>query len=554
MFGWLYAENIDINIEGEEGTIEKSGKGYLFSHLKEKFADDYVKTENGVWLEGFISNRKELMGQYSYDVWEKLHMNLLDKSSFPDEYRGSFCGYDVTKEEQLFFTDHVGSKSLYYYINDGIKIVSTKLYWIVQVLKACNKSYTFDETAAKYMLTYGFMIDDTSFIKEIKRVLPGSKILVSGNDVRIERYYIPTLKCEAEMSEEEALVKINDSFRTAVKREFEKDCEKDYKHLVDLSGGLDSRMVTWVAHDLGYTKQTNISYCKANYLDYFISSEIAQDLKHEFYFRQLDDIEWLYDIDEILRLNNGQALYSGITGGKRTLENIKNDDYGIEHTGMVGDVVISCFAKSKEAACSKPSFGKNQYSNKLQYEFDSGILEDYDSQESFDIYTRGILGAMSTYATRQNYFEVSSPFLDVDFLNTCMSIPIEYRCKHKIYIKWIEKFYPKASRYGWEKWLGFPPKERNKILVFGARVWRKLKRTAQLICKKDFQDNMNPFDFWYNADTDIQGFFKSYFEQNIESTLIGDKLREDMKKLFYEGDTSEKTQVLTVLGMVKNYF
>ena len=554
MFGWLYAENIDINIAGEKGTIEKAGQGFLFSNLKEKFTDDYVKTEDGLWLEGFVSNKKELMNQYSYNTWDELHMNLLSKNSFPAEYRGSFCGYDVRKEEQVFFTDHLGSKSLYYYINDGIKIVSTKLYWIVQVLKAGNKSYSFDETAAKYMLTYGFMIDDTSFVKEVKRVLPGSKISVSGNDVRIDRYYIPTLKCEDEMSEKEALEKINDAFRNAVKREFEKDCEKGYKHLVDLSGGLDSRMVTWVAHDLGYMKQTNISYCKANYLDYHISSEIAQDLKHEFYYRQLDDIEWFYDIDEILRLNNGQAFYSGITCGKRVLENIKNEEYGIEHTGMVGDVVISCFAKNKESACSKPVFGKNQYSNKLKYDFDLSILEDYDSQESFDIYNRGFLGAMSTYATRQNYFEVSSPFLDVDFMNTCMSLPIEYRCNHKIYLKWIEKYYPDAAKYGWEKWLGLQPKERNRKLLFGALVWRKIKRTFRLILKKDIVDDMYPFDYWYNGDGNIQTFFTDYFNQYISSSLIGDELRSAMEKLFSEGSAMEKTQVLTVLGMIKNYF
>lgn len=58
MFGWLYAENIDINIEGETGTIEKSGRGYLFSNLREKFSDDYVKAEDGIWLEGFVSNKK----------------------------------------------------------------------------------------------------------------------------------------------------------------------------------------------------------------------------------------------------------------------------------------------------------------------------------------------------------------------------------------------------------------------------------------------------------------------------------------------------------------
>lgn len=113
----------------------------------------------------------------------------------------------------------------------------------------------------------------------------------------IIQYYCPTITHPQNMTEDEAVYMIDKAFRKAVKREFDKDREYGYEHLVDLSGGLDSRMVAWVAHEMGYTKQTNYTYCKAKYLDFKISSRIASDLQHEYYFKQLDDFQWIYEID-----------------------------------------------------------------------------------------------------------------------------------------------------------------------------------------------------------------------------------------------------------------
>lgn len=39
---------------------------------------------------------------------------------------------------------------------------------------------------------------------------------------------------------------LDEKFRAVVKLEFDKDIEYGYKYLVDLSGGLDSRMTSWV--------------------------------------------------------------------------------------------------------------------------------------------------------------------------------------------------------------------------------------------------------------------------------------------------------------------
>lgn len=556
MKGWLFGINVNCSfLEEKEGKVENFGEGILYTNLGNKFENDRIKFFPDYFLEGFITNKDELMDTYNEKNWEKCFTNLVKKEKSPIDLRGSFCGFQKKNGQYQFFSDHLGSKAIFYYCNNGQLIVSTRLIWISQILQANNIMYTFNSKAAQYMLTYGFMIDDSTFIKEVKRILPGNTIVIGENGkIEIEQYYRFTINRIKSMSEDVALELIDSTFRKAIKREFDKDKEYGYKHLVDLSGGLDSRMVSWVAHDMGYDKQVNFSYCKAGYLDHTISSEIAKDLKHEYYFKQLDDFQWIYSIDTILQLNNGEALYSGITGGQDCLSNFNDELYGIEHTGMLGDIIISSFALNKESAYEKPVFGKNQYSKKLTYELERDILEQYENQEIFDLYTRGILGAMSTYAIRQNYFEVSSPFLDVDFMEACFSVPMEYRVQHNIYLKWIDKYYKAATNYGWEKWAGVKPRKELEILKKCKIIKRELRRLIRKSMGKSIDDNMNPVDFWFQQDLEAQAFYEKYFNSYINSWHLETKLKEDMEKMFSDGTVSEKAQVMTVLGMVKLYF
>ena len=64
-----------------------------------------------------------------------------------------------------------------------------------------------------------------------------------------------------------------------MKRVFEKDLEYGYKHLVALSGGLDSRMTAWVGHNMGYTNMLNYTFSQTDYLDETVPKEITDTLK-----------------------------------------------------------------------------------------------------------------------------------------------------------------------------------------------------------------------------------------------------------------------------------
>lgn len=558
LYGWLAAgRDMRITCLGESIDL---GVCVQYRNLRNKFPADQIflsDTEQVCFLDGYVYNREDFIRPEGHQEWsDSLAFSLReDRKGCLSKLRGAFCGYYYDKETDrvTVYTDQVSNKALYYYVDGDRWIASDCLEYMVRVLRENGIVYHFDSKAAEYMLSYGYMLDDSTYVKEIRRLLPGCLAVIQNGSVTVERYH-RIRNQEEQMTEKEAVEKVDTAFREAIRREFEKDREYGYRHLVDLSGGLDSRMVSWVAHDMGYTDQVNMAYSQAGYLDERISRRIAQDLGHEYRFMPLNDAKWLYDIDRNVRQNNGAALYSGITGGGRFLETLHADRFGIEHTGMIGDAILSTFYHDRAFNYGKPRLGLHRYSERLAYTFDEEILKDYPCQEMFAVYTRGILGAQSSYMIRQHYVETASAFMDVDFLDAVFSIPFEYRNRHHLYLLWMKEKYPGAADYGWEKWGGVKPKESHLFL-------RKIKTTRRLAkqmgCRLfhiQNKDSMNPMDAWYAKDAEIQRYFETYFESVIDCKVFDEELRRDLTEMFRQGNVTEKSMALTVLAAVKQYF
>lgn len=558
LHGWLAASrDMRITCLGEYIDL---GVCVQYRNLLNKFPGDQIflsDTEQICFLDGYVCNKEAFTRPEGYHEWPDSFAFSLreDARRHLSKLRGAFCGYHYEKETDriTIYTDQVSNKAVYYYCEQDGWILSDCLEYMVRVLRANHMVYHFNRRAAEYMLSYGYMLDDSTQIAEIRRLLPGCLAVIENGSVKVERYH-RICNQEEQVTEKEAVEKVDQAFREAIRREFEKDREYGYRHLVDLSGGLDSRMVSWVAHDMGYTDQLNMAYSQAGYLDEKISRRIARDLGHEYLFKPLDETEWLYDIDRNVRQNNGAALYSGITGGGRFLESLDTDHFGIEHTGMIGDAILSTFYHDRVFNYGKPQLGLHRYSERLHYTFDEEILKDYSCQEMFAIYTRGILGAQSSYRIRQHYIETASPFMDVDFLDAVFSIPFEYRNRHHLYLLWMKEKYPGAAEYGWEKWGGVKPKESHLFLRKVKTTQRLAKQMGCRLFHIQNKDSMNPMDAWYAKDVEIQRYYETYFESTIDCRAIDEGLRGDLTEMFRQGNVTEKSMALTVLSAVKQYF
>lgn len=532
----------------------------------DKFHDDkiFYDSENYfVLLEGIILNKKEyyIKGE---DNWSESIIYLYKKfgDSFFKRFRGSFSGllYDKQENKWIIFTDHIGSKHIYYSTLRKSLFVSSEISELYALFRRHHINYSLDDQGAYMALSYGYMLDDRTLCKEIKRLVPGCYMTFHDGDLSIHKYYSLPEKYDLSISEDDAIEGVDKLFRKAIQLQFEKDREYGYKHLVGLSGGLDSRMTSWVANDMGYSNQLNFTFSESDYLDETIAKKIASDLKHEWIFKALDNGVFLSQIDKINEISGGHNTYYGLAHSYSAVKYLNFKDLGILHTGQLGDVVISSFAKRNRITLVHN--GEGAHSKKLLCKLDcpTPVLNPPIEYEKNLMAERGFNGALNGNLIAQQFTETMSPFYDIDFMDYCLQIPLQLRINHNIYKKWIIRKYPDAANYIWESTNALITKDKLSIKFKGKEI--PIKRIPSLISEKFGMNqkrtvtkfHMNPLDYWYDTNPNIKEFQDFYFEQNIERLDLFPEIKSDVSNLYKTGTAFEKNQVLTLLSALNIFF
>lgn len=562
---WSICQNIEekeaYNLFKDFRKIKFSNYYFLFRN-NNRFEEDKLFFEDKevvIIIDGVLLNKLELYEEYKVYSMKSLIVNLYndDKEAFINKLRGPFSGavYDKEQDKLMVFGNQTGDTHVFHYTNEETLFISTDFNIIVEYLKVSKKTYEFYESAVNQMLTFGYLIDDSTFVKKIKRLQPGKILLASNHSMWEEEYHRFKNDAPIDISLEQSIELLDKGFRRALQRCFDKDIEYDYKHLVDISGGLDSRMVAWVANSLNYKNITNISYSQSMTNEQKYASEVSRVLGNEFIHKQLDDISFLYEPEEILKKNFGLASYEGITGGNQLLKSLNFNNYGLEHTGQLGDVVIGSYVSDYDL---KPiDVTEKRISNHIK---DLGInFEKYENQEIYLFYTRGMQGILSTHCTRRNYTEVVSPFLDVDFITLCFEIPLKYRVNHKLYYAWIEKKYPDALKLKVTTQKKVTKLDRG--MIFSKLVYHRIKYELLLkFYKKDIikyfrapYNNMNPYRYWYETSDSLRSFLQSYYEQEIDC-IDNIEIKRNIQYSFNNKSIKEKLAAITVVSIHKLYF
>ena len=538
------------------GVIE-SKNFYLERRTIKKFEKDKVFTEDDEYIiitEGVILNSLKLIEKYKASNFKNAIINMYRKNgeTFFEEFRGSFSGlfYDKKKDKWIIYTNHIGDKQIFYYKMRDRVIFGSEINYLVSYMKNNKISYTFDEIGAYFILTYGYMLEDYTLFKEIKKLNAGKYIKIDNNKFEVKTYHEIDNTPKHDQTEDEIIENIDRLFRNAIELEFEKDKEYNYKHVITLSGGLDSRMTSWVAHDMGYKDQLNVTFSQTDYLDEKIAKEIARDLKHEWLFKALDNGRYLMNLNEMIKINFGNCLYSGNAHVNYFIKTFNFNSYGLYHTGQVGGIVKGYYLNRN----NNLEYG-GEYSKLLFNKIDFKKINTYENEGIFKLKNRQFNGTLQGNLPPQNYTEVISPFLDPDLIDYALQIPDGYK-ENELFIKWILKKYPGAAEYKWEAING---KITDKTITIMGRT-TTLKTLPRKVINKIFhkstmntKKHMNPLDYWYRTNENLKNFIDSTFKENI-SLLENNELKKDCQKLFTEGNTIEKTQVLTLLSAYKYYF
>lgn len=560
-------------VEGANYSLER--------RVVNKFMDDRVFLDDQdavILVEGVVLNNHQLMDKYSVDDWASCvkMMYFRNGESFFNEFRGSFSGafYDKHENKWIIYTDHIGDKQVFYTETPDGYLFGSEIGFLVEARKRNGLPVSIDETGCYMSLTHGFCIDDKTLVKEVHKLIAGHYYRLTPQGFSICRYHQFDNTPDEHLTEEEAIEGIDRLFRNAVKLQFEKDREYSYRHLACLSGGLDSRMTVWVAHQMGYTDQLNITFSQSGYLDFSVAQQIAIDLHHDWLFKPLDGGDCIDMIDDITPITYGSANFFGLAHGKSMEDLINYEPFGIIHTGQIGDSIIGTFFKKNEF---NPEYklGQSAYSVELIERLsDYQIQEDYKNEEIFCLYTRAFTGADQGLLTFQENSESCSPFIDVDFLEYCYKIPLKLRYGHKIYFDWILQKYPEAAEYVWEhtgeKIKPFENKELKYALVMGKRIpvpgnpefpgWLKGSILRRLGLRKKGQkpktivlankNNMNPVDYWYQTNPRLKEFMNHYWDENKHLIPEG-QIKDDMMHLYEDCVLYDKLQCLSVLSAMR---
>jgi asparagine synthase (glutamine-hydrolysing) len=537
----------------------------LSTQFSSRFVNDktYAELEHYlVVLDGIILNSSEMKALYHTESISEVLIAAYEKKGklFMNDLKGSFNGaiYDRRINLWIIFVSQYGDRPLFYYKNGQNLFISSSFNDIADCVKNLKGKYIPNEKAAYYILTYGYMIDESTHVEGISRLMPGDYISIYNQKAQIQSYFKFSNLQTNNISFDDAIEGVDVEFRKAIKRIYDKDLEYGYMtHLADMSGGLDSRMASWVAHEMGYEDITNICYAQSQSKEWKVAMKVANTLNNDFIYMPLDKCNFIYDIDKIIDMNYGLAVYAGITGGRRLLERLNSNFFGLEITGQLGDVVVGSFIKEKPIH-NPPVFYKNMYSNFLQYSFDVKLLKKYDNMEIFSLYNRGFLGALSSHLIRNNYIDAISPFCDVDFLSFCLSIPLKYRFNHKLYHAWIVRKYPKCAEISTSNYDSAITEN-----MYWTQAKRLIKKGPGFISRnllnklgmklKGSPKTMNPIQYWYATDYKLRKFIEDYYNKNKERIAIGTKLYIDIENMFYNGTVMDKLLVLTVLATYKRY-
>ena len=527
--------------------------------------DDYIVLTEGVILNSLALQEKYIGSKESNaDKLAETIIAMYQKNGEQlfSEFRGSFSGlfFDKKKDVWLIYTNHIGDKQVFYTKTEDGYAFASEVTWLTDYRKNCGLSYTLDVDGAYFLLTYAFMLEDHTLFNEIKKVSAGQYVRIERGDFSVRRYHRLDNTPNENETEEEIIERMDVLFRNAVRLEFEKDREYGYKHFASLSGGLDSRMTVWVAHELGYTEQLNYTVSQCDYLDEQIAKSIARDLKHDWMFKSLDNGNYLCGVvDEMVDLQFGNVFCGGSSHVRSFMLNFNCDEYGLHHSGQLGDAVLGTYLSTDKKDVRHNFLGAGAYSNLLLDRINNFKLADsYENSEIFKFYNRGFTGILQGNLGFQEYTEVASPFLDVDFMEYCLHIPAKYRIGEQIYMKWIIKKYPDATAYKWEK---IDARITDKwVHILGRHIL--LKKLPKLIMRKLFRQNqlakatgsMNPLDYWYATNPRLKSSMDRYYKTAIQNTPPHlHELKRDMETL-YAGTCIEKLQVLTLLGAFKKYF
>jgi asparagine synthase (glutamine-hydrolysing) len=485
--------------------------------------------------------------------------------SFLKELKGSYSGFvfDETTGKVYVFTDHLSTKSIFYYFHKEIGFLfASDLKTLSVFLRQQKLSYNLNRDAIYMMSLYGFLLEDNTYVKEVKRLGYSSIVIYDTNtsDLRIEKkhQYSSTSK---KIPYDLAIDEINSLMEYSVRRDWEKDLQYAQKHISFLSGGMDARTNIIVAKDLGFDNISTITFGQSNSKDLLYAKSIAKGEGLHHHERLLDSPQYLIDniFENYIVPNDGLIMFHSSAHSSSTVKNMDLTKFATIHTGQIGDVLFGSFSKERyDFFKNRGAIGYTGFvsDDRLLDKIETlpNILEKYQSLgiELYIYEQRQINATIMGDRSLNNVIDNLSPFYNQELIDYCLSLPHEFKKNQKIYFDWLKKHHKRAIKYSWDK-INMAPNHKFKI-IYGKQIKRYINGGKKYFGLK--YDSMNPYNQWLKEDKTIIATLDSILNEEIEKNYLDLELKQDLKAIYEKNifEFRNKFAVVTALLAIKLHF
>ena len=537
---------------------KKTASGYTVCHfITQKFERDKICQEDDellVALEGALLNSRDLQARHATsDMFQTVkRMYAAGGDEFFRDFRGEFSGllYDKSRDKWLAFTNQTGMKPVFYCRWDGGFACATDLLVLTRLLRAAGRPFSLDVDAAYMLLTYGYMLGDSTLFSEIRKLPAGHYLKYESSAVSAQSYHVFRNDVWLKSSLDEMIEEFEHLFREAVVQEYEKDREYGYRHFAHMSGGRDCRLSAFVANELGYKGCVNVTFSQSDTPDEALSKRMACDLGNEFVFYALDSARCLTTtVEDAVRISGGLVFYSGAAHELSCYRTLNFEPFGGIHSGQLGDAVLGSYRPALEPR--KPKLSSGATSTRLMDRLRpvaERVIARFDTEEMFKFYNRGFNGIANGNWMGNQYTEMFSPFLHREFLEFTFKLPSVMKHRSLLYEQWILRKHPRAAAY---------PTARTTCRIGTSpllTIWRDGYRHFRRKYLGEWRTySMNPYNYWYATKPELREWFADYFDKQITLLQAYPQLQADCRTLFQEGSATEKCQTITLLEAIKQH-
>jgi len=474
----------DLNL-----VIEKSHWALFYDHLTPVRPIKIQTPEATAFILGNFSFQKNTFnemkeGKYCRTVF---YNELPDIKTVFNQLNGIYCyiGFNEINNKVSIYTDYLGFFPLYLYQDERQIIVSSEIKLIKEV---ADGNLSWSPQAIQSYLDNGHLISNQSWFTEIVRMRPASMYSLNLKTSQLNRTYYWTWSEVSKTNRpiEELLDSYYELFKSGISQLDQEDCNS---FGVSLSGGLDSRLIAYIA-----SKTCNLnSFSFGNAVNYEI--QIAQkvakalSIKHEFI--QIGMSNWLE--------NRLSAFW-------------KVD--GLLHLGHLHEAPVHKYISASYPVYFHGFFGGGIYANRsdANLAMNPSLLPKYlklgtNPDESEDVfYSKQCIdpylidqkirnqSAHSIYLL-SSHCKLILPFYNMNWMILNYSIDDCLQLNHGFYLKFLNKYLPKQLlEIPWQR-TGIPPHFIFLNLVAGSSKLPAIReKVAQFFGTSKHFINYNEID------------------------------------------------------------